>query len=59
MWTHYLLPLLGNMNHAGPEAASARVRWNHAAGAFQVVALRDIARGQEVTALLQPHIFWG
>ena len=48
VWMHYLLPLLGSINHAGPEAANARVRWDHAAGAFQAVALRDITQGEEV-----------
>ena len=48
VWTHYLLPLLGSINHAGPEAANARVRWDHAAGAFQAIALRDITQGEEV-----------
>ena len=47
----YLLPLLGNMNHAGPAAANVRIKQDRSTGAFVVVAKRDIAKGTEVSLL--------
>ncbi len=45
----YMLPLMDKMNHAAPEEATARVRRDHSAGQFLVIAIRDIREGDEVS----------
>ena len=44
----YMLPLMDKMNHASPEAATARVGRDHSGAQFQVIAIQDIQKGEEV-----------
>jgi hypothetical protein len=55
-WMHYMLPLVGNINHAGQ--ANTKLRWDHTAGAFLVVALRDIEQGEEVRTACSRRAPW-